>query len=162
MPYKITLKRANKAKQSGKSSSTQAGEFVKEQIHKIRRGVHGARSAKQAIAIGLSEARRSGVDLKPPKRGKTSQKTRRNAELAYASGYSAHRRKPSPKRSKAAIRSLKKEATSSVSHLALSRQARSAAAKRTVAERKAAARKAVRTKRRMKGVSVTKKTIRTR
>src|SRR5687768_7044698 len=77
MPEKKTIKRAQKDKRQGKSASTQAGEFVREEIHHIREGNHGARSAKQAVAIGLSKARRAGVDLKPPKKGQASEKTRR-------------------------------------------------------------------------------------
>src|SRR4051812_48851775 len=72
MPDKRTIKRAQKDRRQGKSASTQAGEFVRDEIHKIRRGEHGARSSKQAIAIALSEARRAGVDLPPPRKGKTS------------------------------------------------------------------------------------------
>src|SRR5436190_10631152 len=86
MPEKKTIERARQAKREGKSPSTQAGEFVKKEIEDIRAGKHGARSTKQAIAIGLSEARRAGVDLKPPPKGKTSEKTRRSAQRAYEKG----------------------------------------------------------------------------
>ena len=86
MPDKRTIERARKDKREGKSATTQAGEFIREEMHKIRRGEHGARSSKQAIAIGLSEARRAGVDLPPPKRGKTKSSTRRSAEYAYEAG----------------------------------------------------------------------------
>src|ERR1700722_20101819 len=86
MPLKRTIDKAQRDKREGKSASTQAGEFVREEIDKIRHGQHGARSAKQAIAIGLSEARRAGVDLPPPARGKTSERTRRSAEYAFEAG----------------------------------------------------------------------------
>jgi Family of unknown function (DUF6496) len=143
MPERKTIERAEKDKREGKSPSTQAGEFVREEIEKIRRGEHGARSAKQAIAIGLSEARMAGVKLKPPAKGKTSEKTRRSAIRELQKG---QRHEPiSQNRSRARIKALKKEPTSSVSHAALSRQAKSAAEKRTASERSAAARKAART-----------------
>src|SRR5947207_7679 len=86
MPEKETIKKAERDKREGKSPSTQAGEFVHEEIDNIRKGKHGARSAKQAIAIGLSKARRAGVKLKPPEKGKTSEKTRRSAKQAYEKG----------------------------------------------------------------------------
>src|SRR4029434_4214616 len=100
MPEKQTLGRAKKAKRRGKSASTQAGEFVREEMHHIREGVHGARSTKQAIAIGLSKARRAGVDLPPPKKGTVSEKTRKSAEYAYEEGQRHPWKKPSPKRSR--------------------------------------------------------------
>ena len=128
MPEKETLERARKDRKTGKSASTQAGEFVREEIHHIREGKHGARSAKQAIAIGLSKARRAGVDLKAPAKGETSEKTRRSAQRALAAG-----KKPkaaSPKRSRAMSEKLKHEGHSAASHRALSRQAHSAARKR--------------------------------
>ena len=131
MPDKETIQKAQRDKRQGKSPSTQAGEFVHAEIDKIRKGKHGARSAKQAIAIGLSEARRAGVDLKPPAKGKTSEKTRRSAESAYEKG---QRHEPiSKKRSAASEKALKKESTSSVSHAALSKHARGASKKRTTA-----------------------------
>jgi len=89
MPDKATIERARKDKQEGKSAGSQAGEFVREEMHHIRAGKHGARSTKQAIAIGLSKARRAGVDLPPPKKGKTTNKTRKSAAHAYAKGHSA-------------------------------------------------------------------------
>ena len=70
MPEKKTLERARKDKAEGKAPSTQAGEFVREEIDHIREGKHGARSARQAIAIGLSKARRAGVDLSAAQTGK--------------------------------------------------------------------------------------------
>src|SRR6058998_2580181 len=102
MPDKDTIERARKDKRQGKSASTQAGEFVREEIHHIRAGKHGARSAKQAIAIGLSKARRAGVDLPPPAPGKTAEKTRHSAERAYEMGQHGDH-EPSPKRSRARI-----------------------------------------------------------
>src|SRR5262249_49012174 len=93
MPEKETIERAQKAKREGKAPSTQAGEFVRETIEHIREGKHGARSTKQAIAIGLSKARRAGIKLPPPKKGKTSARTRRSAELAYRHGQTGHSQK---------------------------------------------------------------------
>src|SRR6266852_1269259 len=102
MPEKRTLERAREDKRQGKAPSTQAGEFVREEIHHIREGKHGARSAKQAIAIGLSKARRAGVDLPPPEKGKTTERTRKSAERASARGKGEPpKRKPSAKRSRA-------------------------------------------------------------
>ena len=144
MPDKETIQKAQRDKRQGKSPSTQAGEFVHAEIDKIRKGKHGARSAKQAIAIGLSEARRAGVDLKPPAKGKTSEKTRRSAESAYEKG---QRHEPVSKtRSRASEKALKKEPTSSASHAALSKQAQSASNKRSAADRSRSARKAARTR----------------
>jgi hypothetical protein len=145
MPDKTTIKKALEDKKEGKSPSTQAGEFVHDEIKKIRKGEHGARSAKQAIAIGLSEARRAGVKLNPPKKGTVSEKTRMNAERQYEKG---QKHEPiSQTRSKARVKALKKEPTSTVSKASLSRQATAAAKKRTSASRSASARKASRTKR---------------
>lgn len=129
MPEKQTIERARKAKREGKAPSTQAGEFVREEIEHIREGKHGARSAKQAIAIGLSKARRAGVDLPPPKKGTTSEETQKQAKRDVAAG---HRTKKtvSTKRSRATRAALKKEPKAAASHLALSRQARSAAKRR--------------------------------
>ena len=79
MPEKKTMERARKAKREGKSPSTQAGEFVREEIHHVRSGKHGVRSTKQAIAIGLSKARKAGVKLKPPRKGSVPERTRRSA-----------------------------------------------------------------------------------
>lgn len=160
MPEKRTIKRAQQDKREGKAASTQAGEFVHEEIKHIRQGQHGAKSAKQAIAIGLSKARRAGVDLKPPKKGETSEKTRRSAESAYKKG---QRGEPiSPKRSRAGVERLKDEPTGSVSRTALSRQAHAAAKKRSAADRSAAARKAAKTKGARKRSQAAKKAARTR
>jgi hypothetical protein len=123
MPEKQTLQRARRAKRKGKAPTTQAGEFVREEIHHVREGKHGARSAKQAIAIGLSKARRSGVKLPPPRRGRSSQDARRQAARDNARGQ-RKTRKPSAKRSQATKRTLKREGRSAASRKALSRQAR--------------------------------------
>ena len=147
MPEKKTIERARKDKREGKSPTTQAGEFVREEIHHIREGKHGARSPKQAIAIGLSKARRAGVDLPPPEKGKTSERTRKSAERAWRRGQGEpSQRKPSAKRSRAVERALEREPHSTVSHKALSKQAHAAAKRRTAGERSAAAQKASRTK----------------
>ena len=147
MPERATIKRAKRDKRQGKAASTQAGEFVREEMHHIRAGKHGARSTKQAIAIGLSKARRAGIDLPAPKRGQASERTRKSAERAYERGHgAAARQKPSTKRSRATERALKREGHQSASHAALARQGHSAAHRRTAAQRSAAARKAAHTK----------------
>jgi hypothetical protein len=146
MPEKRTIQRARKAKRQGKSPSSQAGEFVREEIHHVREGKHGARSAKQAIAIGLSKARRAGVKLPPPKKGRASAETRENAKRANRAGQSRRRRRPSAKRSKATTRALRREPRRAASKRALSRQGHRQARQRTRSERSAAARRAVRTK----------------
>jgi Family of unknown function (DUF6496) len=130
MPEKRTVERAREDAREGKSPSTQAGEFVREEIHHVREGKHGARSAKQAIAIGLSKARRAGVKLPPPKPGQTSTRTRKEAAKAYRAGQSHPGKAPSPARARAARRRLKHEPHAAASHAALSRQARSAAKRR--------------------------------
>src|SRR5437016_3110929 len=124
MPEKRTIERAKQAKREGKAPSTQAGEFVRETIEKVRQGKHGARSTKQAIAIGLNKARRAGVKLPPPKPGKTSAKTRRSAELAVSEGQSGHKHKTNPRRSAAIRQALKREGHAAASSGALSRQAK--------------------------------------
>lgn len=160
MPEKKTITRATRAKRQGKAPSTQAGEFVREEIEHIREGQHGARSAKQAIAIGLSKARRAGVNLKPPKKGTVSEKTRESAQHAYEKG---QKHEPiSAKRSRARVKALKREGTKAASHSALSRQAHLAASKRTASERAAAARKAVKTKGPAKRSAAAKKAAKTR
>ena len=142
MPDKSTIKKARRDKAQGKSPGTQAGEFVHDEIKKIRKGKHGARSAKQAIAIGLSEARRAGVKLPPPKTGSAElkKKARRDTEMGKTHA------PVSAKRSRARIKALKKEPTTSVSSIALSRQARAAARKRSAASRSASAKKAASTR----------------
>ena len=136
MPEKATLRRAQRDKRQGKAASTQAGEFVREEMEHIREGKHGARSAKQAIAIGLSKARRAGVKL-TPRPG-----TRDKAEESKAG------HKPSSTRSRATRKALKKEGTAAASHTALSRQAHKSAAKRSAADRSRAAKKAAATRKR--------------
>lgn len=147
MPEQNTIERAARQRRKGRAASTQAGEFVREEMRHIRGGKHGARSTKQAIAIGLSQARRAGVDLPPPKEGKVSERTRRSAELAYESGQGKRpRRRPSRTRQKAILLALKREPRRAASPLALARQAHAAAGRRSAAERSEAALEAVRTK----------------
>src|SRR5579872_7146724 len=129
MPEKKTLERARQDAREGKAPSTQAGEFVREEFDHIREGKHGARSPQQAIAIGLSKARRAGVKLAPPKRNKTSARTRKQAERDLKKGSGA-RRTPSRKRSRAVESALRKEGTRSASHAAISKQTRRAARRR--------------------------------
>jgi hypothetical protein len=132
MPEKSTLERARKDKKEGKSPSTQAGEFVREEMDHIREEKHGARSTKQAIAIGLSKARRAGVALKPPKKGKTSESTRKSAQHDLAKGRKGKTgaKKKSAARSRATTLALKREPRQAASKSALSRQAKTAARKR--------------------------------
>jgi hypothetical protein len=162
MPEKKAVERARKDARKGKSPTTQAGEFVREEMHHVREGKHGARSTKQAIAIGLSKARRSGVKLRPPKKGTASAKTRRSAERAYRAGQSARKRKPSAKRSRAIKGALKREGRSAATRRALSSQTRSAARRRTASSRSAAAKKAARTKGRAGRSAAARKAARTR
>jgi hypothetical protein len=144
MPEKQTIERARRDKRSGKAPTTQAGEFVREEIHHVREGKHGARSTKQAIAIGLSKARRAGVELPPPP---ASAKSNTKRSASYASRASRHRAaRPSPRRSRAVSGALKREGRAAASRSALARQARTAARRRSGASRRAAARRAVRTK----------------
>jgi uncharacterized protein DUF6496 len=143
MPEQKTIERAEKDAREGKSPSTQAGEFVREEMDHIREGKHGARSAKQAIAIGLSKARRAGVKL-PPAKG-DSDLARRTAR-DYQKGQESPSEKPSPKRSRATHAALELEGSAAASHTALSRQAHRAARTRGSADLKRAAEKAVRTK----------------
>lgn len=144
MPEQETLKRAREDEAEGKSPSVQAGEFVREEIHHVREGKHGARSAKQAIAIGLSKARRAGVKLPQPDPDTTSTSTRQKAKAD--SEEARHPHQPSKKRSRATLNALKKEGHQSASSTALSRQTKSSASKRTKKARSAAARKAARTR----------------
>src|SRR5213076_432915 len=129
MPEEEAIERAREDEREGKAPSTQAGEFVREEIEHIREGEHGARSPEQAIAIGLSKARRAGVKLPPPKRGKASARTRKQAKRDIKRA-GAQRKKPSRTRSRATKGALKREKRSSASRKALSRQARSAARRR--------------------------------
>lgn len=161
MPERETIQRARKDKREGKSPSTQAGEFVREEIHHVREGKHGARSTKQAIAIGLSKARRAGVKLAAPKKGEASEETRKSAKSALARGRRKTKR-PSARRSRAMLRRLKREPHKATTKKALSRFARSAARQRTAAERSASARKAARTKGARGRSEAAKKAARTR
>jgi hypothetical protein len=138
MPEKKTRKRAAKAKRQGKSGSSQAGEYVREEIHHVRKGKHGAKSTKQAIAIGLSKARRAGVKTKSPKGKAQKKKARQDA--------AGKGRKPSASRSRGATKALKRQGSRAGSHEAVSRQAKTSARKRSASERSASARKAARTR----------------
>src|SRR3979409_2578939 len=135
MPEKRVLQRARNDARKGKAPTTQAGEFVHEEIEHVKQGKHGARSAKQAIAIGLSKARRAGVKLPPPKEGKVSERTRSQAVRDYAKGQAAPGRKASPTRSRAIKSALRREGHHAASHIALSRQAHSSAPRRSAASR---------------------------
>ena len=137
MPEKETIERAQEDAREGKAPSTQAGEFVREEIHHVREGKHGVRSPKQAIAIGLSKARKAGVKLPPPSGSASSSKQSSTGKQ------SSRRQKPSRKRSQATLKALKREGRSGASRKALSKQARSTAGKRragrvTSARRRAA------------------------
>jgi hypothetical protein len=144
MPEAATRARARKAKRQGKAPSTQAGEFVREEIHHVREGKHGARSTKQAIAIGLSKARRAGVPL--PATGTASSRTRKKASQDRRAARRGRRGKRSRKRARGVQRALRREGRAAASRRALARQARASARKRGPRARKAAARKAARTR----------------
>jgi hypothetical protein len=160
MPERETLERARADKREGKAPTTQAGEFVREEIHHIREGKHGARSPEQAIAIGLSKARRAGVKLKPPKEGKASAQTRRSAKQALKRARS--RNKTAGTRARATRAALRREGRSAASEQSLARQARSAARRRSSRSRSAAARKAARTKGPRVRTAAARKAARTR
>jgi hypothetical protein len=140
MPDQETMQAAEKDLKEGKSASTAAGEFVREEIDHVREGKHGARSAKQAIAIGLSKARRAGIPLEAPAKGTTSEATRKKAEHDVEKGQIAPTtgEEGSTKRGRARLDALKKEPKSAASHTALSRQAKSSARKRGQTTHKAA------------------------
>jgi hypothetical protein len=146
MPEKEVIERARRDAQQGKAPSTQAGEFVREEFEHVREGKHGARSPQQAIAIGLSKARRAGVKL-PPQKGRTSRKTRRQAASDLRTGRSKSKT-PSARRSRAVSNALRRESRSSASHSAISQQAKRSARKRGSAGRHKAAAKAARTRQR--------------
>jgi hypothetical protein len=146
MPEEEVIERARQDQREGKSPSTQAGEFVREEMEHIREGKHGARSPEQAIAIGLSKARRAGVKLPPPKRG--TERTKRQAKRDLTKGRIGRRKKPSRKRSRATKRALKHESRRSASRQALSRHSKRVARQRSARSRSAAAKKAVRTRKR--------------
>ena len=161
MPERRTVERAKEDLRHGRAPTTAAGEFVREEMHHIREGKHGARSTKQAIAIGLSKARRAGVPLEPPKRGPRSLKKSAARDLATGQ----HKRKPrapSKARSRATSRALKREPRAAASHGALAKQAHRSAKRRTHASRSAAARKAARTKGPATRRSAARKAARTR
>jgi hypothetical protein len=178
MPEKKTRERAKEDIREGKRPSTAAGEFVREEMHHIREGKHGAQSTKQAIAIGLSKARRAGIPLKPPGEEQTSERTRESAERAYEIGQGERKpRAPSRKRARAISRALKREGSRAASEAALSRQAKRsarqrqgtsrsprAAAQRGAATRvrtgiaREAARKAARTRMRRQSADATSRT----
>src|SRR5262249_13429092 len=160
MPDKETIERARRDAREGKSPSTQAGEFVREEMDHVREGKHGARSTKQAIAIGLSKARRAGVKLQPPKSGPAS--TRKKAARDYARGQSGTGRSTSRRRSRAISAALKREGHSAASRSSLSQQARSSARKRGSGARHRAAMRAVQTKGRSGMRSAARKAARTR
>jgi hypothetical protein len=143
MPEKETVERAREDAREGKSPSTQAGEFVREEIHHVREGKHGARSSKQAIAIGLSKARRAGVKLGPPKG--SAEVRKKAAQDTEAGKHPGH--KKSAKRSRAVSTALKREPARAASHQALSRQTKTSAAKRGKQARKETAARAARTRR---------------
>jgi hypothetical protein len=131
MPERATMRRAKKDLGEGKSPTTAAGEFVHEEIEHVRQDKHGARSSKQAIAIGLSKARRAGVPLKPPKKGQVKERARRAAKRAYEVGQGKRKpRSPSRRRARATSRALKREGRSSVSRGARSRPAKRSASRR--------------------------------
>ena len=162
MPEKRTVERARRARRAGKAPTTQAGEFIREEIHDIRQGKHGARSPEQAIAIGLSKARRAGVDLPPPKKGKVKERTRKSARYAYEAGQGKRKTHRQPRVSRAVSQVLKREPRSTVSKAALSRHAERTASRRSASERSVAARKAVRTKGAAGRSAAAKKAARTR
>ena len=132
MPEKVTIDAAKKDLKQGKSASTAAGEFVHEEIEHVREGKHGAKSPQQAIAIGLSKARRAGIPVKPPSPGKTNAATRHKAERDYDKGqeHPVTHEEGSTARSRSRLQALKREPKSSVSHAALSHHAKSSAKKR--------------------------------
>jgi hypothetical protein len=162
MPEKRTIERARRDKREGKASTTQAGEFVREEMHHIREGRHGARSPQQAVAIGLSKARRAGVKLSPPGKAKAKSRTRKSATYAYEAGQGKRRPRRQPRVSRAVSRVMKHEPRSTASRQALSRQTKRAASRRTASDRSAAARKAVRTKGPARRSAAARKAVRTK
>src|SRR5215469_11178386 len=144
MPEEETIRRAEEDKAEGKSPSVQAGEFIREEIHHIREGKHGARSTKQAIAIGLSKARRMGVKLPPPRRGAAATATLEKAARDVRKG-NRREKAASRTRSRATRRALEREGQTAASSAALARQAKSAAKRRSATARSVSAQKAVRT-----------------
>jgi hypothetical protein len=162
MPEKEVVERAEEAEREGKSPGTQAGEFVREEFHHVREGKHGARSPEQAIAIGLSKARRAGVKLPPPKKGTQTAEVRRKAKQDIAKGRKRGKKRPSRTRARAIAKALRREGRKAATPAALARHARTAARRRTASERSASARKAVRTKGPRGRSAAAKKAARTR
>lgn len=156
------IERAHKDEREGKSPSTQAGEFVREEFRHIRKGKHGARSARQAIAIGLSMARRAGVKLRPPPRGRFSKKVRRQAERDYEKGQRYRNRYVFRRRARATVGLLRRKGHRAASTIVVSRRTRTAVRYRTSSGRSMAARKTVRTKGRAGVFAARRKTARTR
>jgi len=162
MPDQATVQRAKEDLREGKAPSTAAGEFVHEEIEHVREGKHGARSPQQAVAIGLSKARRAGIPLKAPAKGKTSASTRKKAERDYKEGQSGSKAKPSARRSRAREEALEREPKSTASRRSLSKATKKAAKKRSASSRSAAAAKAVRTRGKSGSRRAAKKAARTR
>jgi hypothetical protein len=162
MPEKETVERARRDARQGKAPSTQAGEFVREEMHHVREGKHGARSTKQAVAIGLSKARRAGVKVPKPRRGTAARRARAQAARDNATGHARGTRTVSTRRSRAISKALRREPHSAASTRALATQARSSARRRTAAQRSAAAKKAARTKGAAGRSAAAKKAARTR
>jgi uncharacterized protein DUF6496 len=156
------LERARRDAAEGKAPSTQAGEFVREEIHHVREGKHGARSPKQAIAIGLSKARRAGVDLPVPEAGAVPEETRRKAARDVAKGHQGVPSPTSARRSRAVTSALEREGREAAAPSALARQARSSARKRTASDRAAAAKRAARTRSPRERSAAARKGARTR
>jgi len=162
MPEKETIERAKQDRKEGKSASTQAGEFVREEMHHVRQGKHGVRSPQQAVAIGLSKARRAGVKLPAPKAGKASSRTRSQAKRDLQKGQSKSQKPTSATRSRAVSRALKRERRTAASSESLAAQARSSARRRGSASRHRAALKAVQTKGRARLQQAARKAAQTR
>ena len=162
MPDRKILERAHEDAREGRSPSTQAGEFVREEMHHIREGKHGARSTQQAVAIGLSKARRAGVKLHPPHRGAASAKTVKQANRDSRKGQSHSRRRASGRRSRAVREALQREGHRAASRKSLSKQARSTARRRSSSARHRSAMQAVQTKARKGRNQAARKAARTR
>src|SRR3974390_2985536 len=151
MPEKETIERAQEDAREGKSPSTQAGEFVREEMHHIREGKHGARSPQQAMPVGLAKPRRAGVELPSPRRGSVSAKTRAQAARETREGKQSANRKTSRVRSGATTNALKREGHSAASRASLSKHARTSARRRSATSRRSAAKKAARTRKKTRG-----------
>jgi hypothetical protein len=166
MPEEKTRRAVARDKREGKSASTQAGEFVREEIEHVREGKHGVQNTKQAIAIGLSKARRAGIDVEPGDTASPAVKKKARKDIAKGRKKTAAAKRPAAKRSAGAKKALKtaskKTAKKAVSRTALSKQAKKAASKRTAADRSTAAKKAARTKGPAKRSAAAKKAARTR